>query len=344
MEPWIDSLVGRAPDLSQASKKQYAGALRYWALWYSLRYSEPLPLTRDPPRPVAGHVVADFFADHTPIFENGALRPAMEPALARELAAAGFNRHVDCPSPSTTRVRCAALTHALRVAGKRIDERGIAESFKQLQSQWAAEAAATGRGSSVPVSSALATQQLIAACDLSWDTGAEDAALVLLCQRLTLAQVMSLTYEEVKPGTIRPGFTDAGQICVGIDLVAPATEFQRFQRGVLFVGNDADVLSAWGSHLQYLEVGPDSHFIWGPRKATTSREDWARRRFAEIARRSGFYTGRGPTGLSPSRFRALYERERRSKTPVLQLARRAGLSESGALGLIERAYATQARR
>jgi len=253
----------------------------------------------------------------------------MPDQLRERLEAAGFNRGGSCPKPSTTQVRLSALRAVHHFAGFEFRHEHLSEQIQALVSAYAAEAAARSGGINLPGGAEAMKERLLAICDLTWDYGAEDAALVLLAQRLTLRQAMALTYGDVQPGTMREHHPMAGATCVWIRIPTPGSKFQHLQRHAFYVGADADVMSAWGSYLQSLEVAKDSHFIWGPDASTSDRLGWAERRWRHIARRAGFPVGSGPGSLTPSRFRLAWEREARKTSPGYAVKRGTNLSDSG---------------
>lgn len=225
------------------------------------------------------------------------------------------------------------MVKALRSLGAFSSYSEAGERLRLLKSRWTAETAMAGMRSTPPFSSTGITRQLIAACDLEWDIGAQDAALVLLCQRLTVVQVMALTYEDLIPGVIREGFPAAGSQCVRLAIQSPDTEFQHYQSEVLYIGWEVDVLSVWGTYLQFLNVRPESPFIWG---SDASRELWASRRFRMIVDRSGLPHSGMTNTLSPSRFRGLWERDHRGTTIIGAIAHQAGLHERSILNILKK--------
>lgn len=64
--------------------RSYASALRYWAAWYALRYTRPLP---EATIPVA--VVSQFILDHLERQSRDGLKFELPPAVDAQLVAIG---------------------------------------------------------------------------------------------------------------------------------------------------------------------------------------------------------------------------------------------------------------
>lgn len=333
MEPWIDRLL-TVLDLSAATRRQYASALRYWAVWYDTRYGEELPFTRALPARLTLEQVDGFYEDHTPVLNAGVVKPRMSLKLREALEAAGFNGHGRCPAASTTLVRVSALQAAHRAAGIDMPAEWLDGRNASLTAAFAAEQAAGSGPQRLPAGAAALKARLLSVCDTFWDTGAEDATLILLSEQLTLSQVMALTYGDVHPGTMRESHTLAGATCVWIPIHQPATDFQHLHPHAFYVGEDADVMSSWGSYLQSLDVHPDSYFIWGSDRGESNRVSWAERRWRNIAAHAGFGAGRGRGTLTPRAFRAAWESEARDTSAGRVIARRAALSDRGVRKLL----------
>jgi len=334
MAQWIESLLD-ATDVKPAARRRYISALRYWAAWYDLRYQDVFPLALLPPEPVRRQILEDFIADHTPRFANSRVTTSMPTTMAKRLRMAGFNRGVGCPSASTTAFRYYALKKALGGLGQELSSREVSEELRLLRAQWIAETASAGFRSATPLSSKSVSNALVQSCDTESISGAEDAALVLLCQRLTVRQVMALTFKDLVPGVIRPELKNAGATCVAHLVREPSTELQRYQPTVLYIGWEAETISIWGAFLQEENTRDFDPFIKGPQRKGACRENWARRRFKEVVTRAGIDRATVMSTLSPSWFRHLWEQENRGCTIVRSISKRARVSEPGAFRLIK---------
>jgi integrase len=90
---------------SANTARSYAGALRYWAAWFRLRYRADLPL------PVPVPVVLQFVVDHVERLEGSARTHDLPPAIDEALVKAGFKDRIGAP-------KLATVTHRLSVLSK----------------------------------------------------------------------------------------------------------------------------------------------------------------------------------------------------------------------------------
>ena len=91
---------------SANTARSYAGALRYWAAWFRLRYRADLPL------PVPVPVVLQFVVDHVERVEGGVRAHDLPPAIDAALVTAGFKDHPGPPKLSTVTHRLSVLSKA----------------------------------------------------------------------------------------------------------------------------------------------------------------------------------------------------------------------------------------
>src|ERR1700722_8908670 len=76
--------------------RSYAGALRYWAAWFRLRYRSALAL------PVPAPAVLQFLVDHVQrTAEDGSLVHDLPPAIDEALVAGGFKGAGGAPALNT---------------------------------------------------------------------------------------------------------------------------------------------------------------------------------------------------------------------------------------------------
>jgi integrase len=97
---------------SANTARSYAGALRYWAAWFRLRYRADLPL----PVPVA--VLLQFVVDHVERVEGGARVHDLPPAIDEALVQAGFKDHQGPPKLATVTHRLSVLSKAHTLKGQ----------------------------------------------------------------------------------------------------------------------------------------------------------------------------------------------------------------------------------
>jgi integrase len=97
---------------SANTARSYAGALRYWAAWFRLRYRADLPL------PVPVPVVLQFVVDHVERAQGSARAHDLPPAIDEALVEAGFKDHVGPPKLSTVTHRLSVLSKAHTLKGE----------------------------------------------------------------------------------------------------------------------------------------------------------------------------------------------------------------------------------
>ncbi len=86
--------------------RAYAGALRYWAAWFRLRYRADLAL------PVPVPVVLQYLVDHVERVDDGRRLHDLPPAIDAALVAAGFKAQLGAPKLATVTHRLAVLSKA----------------------------------------------------------------------------------------------------------------------------------------------------------------------------------------------------------------------------------------
>lgn len=87
--------------------RSYAGALRYWAAWFRLRYRAALAL------PVPVPAVLQFLVDHVQrTAEDGSLAHDLPPAIDQALVAGGFKGSLGAPALNTVLHRLSVLSKA----------------------------------------------------------------------------------------------------------------------------------------------------------------------------------------------------------------------------------------
>jgi integrase len=97
---------------SANTARSYAGALRYWAAWFRLRYRADLPL------PVPVPVVLQFVVDHVERVEGNARMHDLPPAIDVALVEAGFKDHLGPPKLATVTHRLSVLSKAHTLKGE----------------------------------------------------------------------------------------------------------------------------------------------------------------------------------------------------------------------------------
>ncbi len=115
---------------SANTARAYAGALRYWAAWFRLRYRAALAL------PVPVPVVLQFIVDHVVrVADSGARAHDLAPAIDAALVEAGFKSALGPPKLATVLHRLSILSkaHTLREAGNPVREVAVQELLRRVR-------------------------------------------------------------------------------------------------------------------------------------------------------------------------------------------------------------------
>jgi site-specific recombinase XerC len=123
---------------SANTARSYAGALRYWAAWYRLRYRAPLAL------PVSVPAVIQFLVDHVERKrEDGQLLHDLPAAIDAALVEAGFKGQAGSPKLATVMHRLAVLskTHTLRELANPVRDAAVQELVRRIRRAYASRGA-----------------------------------------------------------------------------------------------------------------------------------------------------------------------------------------------------------
>lgn len=157
---------------SQNTQRSYAGALRYWAAWFRLRYRQPLTL------PVPTPAVLQFLIDHLErTSEAGELVHDLPPSIDEALVEGGFKAERGAPALNTVQHRLHVLTtaHKLREFSSPTRDPAVQELMHRARRAYAA------RGDHAQPKSALTAHPLKAMLATCSDglIGVRDRALLL---------------------------------------------------------------------------------------------------------------------------------------------------------------------
>src|ERR1700722_3998502 len=116
--------------------RSYAGALRYWAAWFRLRYRAALAL------PVPVPAVLQFLVDHVERTgpAEGTLVHDLPPAIDQALVEGGLKGGLGAPALNTFRHRLSVLSkaHQMRVAGNPTRAAPVQELVRRVRRAYAA--------------------------------------------------------------------------------------------------------------------------------------------------------------------------------------------------------------
>lgn len=115
---------------SANTARAYAGALRYWAAWFRLRYRAILTL------PVAVPVVQQFIVDHVlRTGSQGELVQELPPAIDRALVESGFKGQLGAPKLSTVLHRLSVLSkaHTLKELPNPVRDIAVQELIRRIR-------------------------------------------------------------------------------------------------------------------------------------------------------------------------------------------------------------------
>lgn len=152
--------------------RSYAGALRYWAAWYALRYRTPVSL------PVPSPVVLQFIVDHVERnTEDGELSTTMPPELDAMLVKARVKSRVGPLSLATLTHRLSVLSkvHQLKGMENPVQAAAVRELMAKVRRVHARRGHTPQRK---PALTREPLQALLATCDGSL-RGLRDRALLL---------------------------------------------------------------------------------------------------------------------------------------------------------------------
>jgi len=152
--------------------RSYAGALRYWAAWFRLRYRAALAL------PVPAPAVLQFLVDHVErTTESGTLVHDLPPAIDEALVAGGFKGTLGAPALNTVLHRLSVLSkaHQMRDVTNPTRDPTVQELVRRVRRAYAA------RGERPDHKTALTRDPLEAMLDTCTDglAGIRDRALLL---------------------------------------------------------------------------------------------------------------------------------------------------------------------
>jgi integrase len=152
--------------------RSYAGALRYWAAWFRLRYRAALAL------PVPVPAVLQFLVDHVErVAEDGTLTRDLPPAIDEALVAGGFKGTLGAPALNTVLHRLSVLSkaHQMRDILNPTRDPTVQELMRRVRRAYAA------RGERPDRKTALTRDPLEAMLDTCTDglVGIRDRALLL---------------------------------------------------------------------------------------------------------------------------------------------------------------------
>ncbi len=115
--------------------RSYAGALRYWAAWFRLRYRTALAL----PLPVPAAL--QFLVDHVErTLDGGSLAHDLPPAIDAALVAGGFKGAVGAPALNTVLHRLSVLSkaHQVRELTNSARDPAVQELVRRIRRAYAA--------------------------------------------------------------------------------------------------------------------------------------------------------------------------------------------------------------
>jgi integrase len=114
---------------SENTARAYAGALRYWAAWFYLRYRATLAL------PVPVPVVLQYIVDHVARVDAGCRTHDLPPAIDEALVRAGFKGTWGPPKLATVLHRLSVLSkaHTLREAPNPIRDVQVQELIRSVR-------------------------------------------------------------------------------------------------------------------------------------------------------------------------------------------------------------------
>lgn len=115
--------------------RSYAGALRYWAAWFRLRYRAALTL------PVPVPAVLQFLVDHVErTAENGTLTHDLPPAIDEALVAGAFKGAAGAPALNTVLHRLSVLSkaHQMRDVNNPTRDPTVQELVRRVRRAYAA--------------------------------------------------------------------------------------------------------------------------------------------------------------------------------------------------------------
>jgi integrase len=137
--------------------RSYAGALRYWAAWFRLRYRNTLAL------PVPAPAVLQFLVDHVErTAEDGTLIHDLPAAIDQALVAGGFKGELGAPALNTVLHRLSVLSKAHQMGDVPNPARDptVQELVRRVRRAYAARGALPRRKSALtrdPLEAMLAT-------------------------------------------------------------------------------------------------------------------------------------------------------------------------------------------
>src|ERR1700736_243765 len=124
------------------TRRSYAGALRYWAAWFRLRYRQSLTL----PLPVPA--VLQFLVDHVErTADDGTLVHELPEAIDDALVEGGFKGAPGAPALNTVLHRLSVLSkaHQMRDATNAVRDPTVQELVRRIRRAYAARGALPGR-------------------------------------------------------------------------------------------------------------------------------------------------------------------------------------------------------
>jgi integrase len=154
------------------TRRSYAGALRYWAAWFRLRYRQPITL----PLPVPA--VLQFLVDHVErTADDGTLVHELPEAIDDALVEGGFKGGSAAPALNTVLHRLSVLSkaHQMRDVSNSVRDPAVQELVRRIRRAYAARGALPVRK---PALTKAPLEALLATCTDGL-IGLRDRALLL---------------------------------------------------------------------------------------------------------------------------------------------------------------------
>ena len=157
---------------SANTRRSYAGALRYWAAWFRLRYRQSITL------PVPVPAVLQFLVDHVErTAEDGTLIHELPTAIDDALVEGGFKGAPGAPALNTVLHRLSVLSkaHQMRDVTNSVRDPAVQELVRRIRRAYAARGALPSRK---PALTTTPLEALLATCTDGL-IGVRDRALLL---------------------------------------------------------------------------------------------------------------------------------------------------------------------
>jgi len=157
---------------SANTRRSYAGALRYWAAWFRLRYRQSITL------PVPVPAVLQFLVDHVErTAEDGTLIHELPTAIDDALVEGGFKGAPGAPALNTVLHRLSVLSkaHQMRDVTNSVRDPAVQELVRRIRRAYAARGALPSRK---PALTKTPLEALLATCTDGL-IGVRDRALLL---------------------------------------------------------------------------------------------------------------------------------------------------------------------